>query len=131
MELEIIVPDEVIIDIQISSMSAADKSGRFGLLPNHQKFITLLVPCVISFREESGRERYAAVDGGLLLMEKNLVSIATREAVIADRLDDVADRVELMLSARRAEERSARGEFAGLRAELLRELSIADKHKLR
>ncbi len=92
-------------------------------MPDHQKFLTLLVPCVLSFRQEDGRERYAAADGGVLLFESDRVSIVTREAVVADRLDEVADRAESMLEARRRHEEKASTEFAGLRARLLRELS--------
>jgi F-type H+-transporting ATPase subunit epsilon len=121
-DLEILVPDEVIVRTRISALSAADASGRFGLLPHHQRFLTLLVPCVLSFREEDGRERYAAADGGVLLLEKNRVSIVTREAVVADRLDDVAAAAESMLGARRMREKAAHTEFAALRAMLLREM---------
>ena len=122
MELEILVPDEVIVRTRTTALSAADASGRFGLLPGHQKFLTLLVPCVLKFREEDGRERYAAADGGVLLLEKNRVSIVTREAVVADRLGDVAAAAESMLAARRAYEKAAHTEFAALRAMLLREM---------
>ena len=127
MEMEIMVPDGLIVQTRISALSAADASGRFGLLPRHQKFLTLLLPCVLSFREADGRERYAAADGGVLLLAKDRVSIVTREAVVADRLDDVADAAESMLEARRRHEETARAEFAGLRARLLRELSSVER----
>lgn len=122
MELEILVPDEVIVRTRISALSAADASGRFGLLSHHQRFLTLLAPCVLSFREEDGSQRYAAADGGVLLLEKNRVSIVTREAVVAEALDDVAAAAESMLEARRLHEKAAHTEFAALRAMLLREL---------
>ena len=127
MELEIMVPDGVVVQTRISALSAANASGRFGLLPRRQKFLTLLVPCVLSFREADGRERYAAADGGALLMTKGRVSIVTREAVVADRLDEVADAAESMLEARRKHEETARAEFAGLRARLLREPGSAER----
>ncbi len=129
MELEILVPDEVIVRTRISALSAADASGRFGLLPHHQRFLTLLVPCVLSFCEEDGSQRYAAADGGVLLLEKNRVSIVTREAVVADRLDDVAAAAESMLEARRAYEKAAHTEFAALRAMLLREMGGVERRE--
>jgi hypothetical protein len=51
----------------------------------------------------------------------------TREAVAADRLEGVADAAEAMLEARRKHEETARAEFAGLRARLLRELGRAEE----
>ena len=56
------------------------RAGQFGIRPGHEAFLTLLVPCVLSFREENGRERYAAADGGVLVVEKDHVSVVTREA---------------------------------------------------
>jgi F-type H+-transporting ATPase subunit epsilon len=126
LELEILIPDGVAVRTRVTSLTAADGTGRFGLLPHHQTFLTLLSPCVLSFREERGDERYAAADGGVLLLEADRVSIVTREAVVADDLDEVADAVESMLEARRQDELAARNEFAGLRARLLRELSNID-----
>jgi F-type H+-transporting ATPase subunit epsilon len=126
-ELEILVPDGLVLRTGITSLSAADASGWFGLLPHHQKFVTLLIPCVLTFRDEDGRERYAAADGGVLLLEGDHISITTREAVVADRLEDVADAAHAMLETRRERESAARAEFAGLRASLLLELTRAEK----
>jgi len=129
LDLEILVPDGVVVRVPVVSVQAADESGRFGLLPNHEAFFTLLVPCVLLYREESGRERYAAVDGGVLLLEGNRVSVAAHEAVVADRLEDVADAAATMLRTRKAEERTARAEFAELQFSLFRELGKVEKRR--
>ena len=129
MELEILVPDEVIVRTRIIALSAADASGRFGLLPHHQRFHTLLAPCVLRFCEEDEQERYAAADGGVLLLEKNRISIVTREAIVANRLDDVAAAAESMLEARRTHEHAAHTEFAALRAMLLREMGGVERRE--
>jgi F-type H+-transporting ATPase subunit epsilon len=135
MNLEILVPDGVVLDIPIRGLRAADTSGMFGLWPNHEDFATLLVPCVVSYRDEDNHEHYAAVDGGVLVMRSQTefgnekrVSISTREAVLADRIEAVADAAAAMLAARREEESTARAEFAELQAALLRELPKAERH---
>jgi F-type H+-transporting ATPase subunit epsilon len=120
--LEIRVPDSLVLQTPVAGLQAADASGRFGLWPRHETFCTLLVPCVLTYRCVTGEERYAAVDGGVLLLEGDRVSIGTREAVLAERLEEVADAAAAMLAARRAEERSARAEFAEMQSALLREL---------
>ncbi|HZT80696.1 MAG TPA: hypothetical protein VFA26_10755 [Gemmataceae bacterium] len=127
LDLEILVPDSVVLRTRAVSVQAADASGRFGLLPNHEAFVTLLAPCVIVFREEGGRERYAAADGGVLLLEKDQVAVVTREAVVADRLEEVADAAAAMLTARKGQEQLARAEFAELQTALLRELRKVEK----
>lgn len=127
LDLEILVPDGVAVQARVVSLRAADASGQFGVRPDHEAFLTLLVPCVLSFREENGRERYAAADGGVLVVEKNHVSVVTREAVVADRLEEVADAAAGMLESRRRHERAARAEFAELQSSLLRELRKVEK----
>jgi F-type H+-transporting ATPase subunit epsilon len=127
MKLEILVPDGVVLDTPIRGLRAADASGLFGLWPNHEDFATLLVPCVLSYRDEEDREHYAAVDGGVLVLQRGQVSVGTREAVLADRIEEVADAAAAMLAARRQKERTAREEFAELQSSLLREMHKAEK----
>lgn len=127
MQLEILVPDGVVVQARVQSVQAADASGRFGLLPNHEAFLTLLSPCVLVYRDDNGQEHYAAADGGVLLLENNRVAVATREAVTADQLDEVADAVTAMLESRRAHEKTARAEFAELQSALLQELRKAER----
>jgi F-type H+-transporting ATPase subunit epsilon len=127
LELEILVPDGVLLRTRILAVQAADASGRFGLLPGHEAFLTLLAPCVLTVREEGGGERYVAADGGVLLLEGGRASVLTREAVVAGRLEEVADAAAAMLAARRRQEQAARAEFAELQLSLLRELGKVER----
>ena len=122
MDLEILVPDDVVLRARVKALRAADASGRFGLWSGHERFLTVMVPCVLSFRTEEDKELFAAVDGGVLILEGGKISVATRDAVTSDRLDDVADVAAAMLEARRTKEKAARAAFAELEASLLREL---------
>jgi F-type H+-transporting ATPase subunit epsilon len=126
LELELMVPDGVVLKTRIQGLQAADASGRFGLLPGHETFVTVLEPGLVLFQDEQERERYAAVDGGVLVLKDSLVSIACREAVVADRLEDVAGRAAAMIAERRLNEQTARADFAELQATLLRELRKAE-----
>ncbi len=128
-ELEILVPDGAAVRTQVTSLRAADASGRFGLWPNHEPFLTLLAPCILEFQDAAGRARYAAADGGVLLMEHNRASVVTREAVLAERIEDVADAAAAMLEARRSQEKGSRAEFAELQASMMRELRRVEKQK--
>jgi F-type H+-transporting ATPase subunit epsilon len=122
LELELLVPDGVVVRARITGLQATDASGRFGLLPGHEAFLTLLAPCVLFYRDEEGREHYAAADGGVVLLEGDRVAVVTREAVVADRIEEVADAAAAMLEGRRLRERTARAEFAELQTSLLHEL---------
>lgn len=122
LELEILVPDGVVLRERVGAVQAGDASGRFGLLPGHEAFVTLLAPCVLTYRDEQSKERFAAVDGGVLLLQGDHVAVVTREAVTAERLEDVAEAASAMLEGRRRRERLARTEFAELQTTLLRQL---------
>lgn len=127
LELEIMVPDGVALQARAQSLRAADASGQFGIHPGHEPFLTLLSPCVLTYREETGVERYAAADGGVLLLENNRVSVVTREAVVAERLEEVAAAAAAMLATRREMEKTARAEFIELQTTLLKELRKVEK----
>ncbi len=125
--LQIIAPDQTIVDCSVSALQASDASGRFGIWPGHEDFLTVLVPCVLRYRAEDGRDSFAAVDGGVLLLEDGRISVVTRDAVVAGRLDDVADEAAAMLGARKEKEEAARAGFAELKTSLLRELRAAEQ----
>ena len=125
LELEILSPDRVVVESRVIALQAADASGRFGIRTGHEDFLTVLVPCVVRFQPESGGERFAAVDGGVLLLERGRIAIATRDAVVADRIEQVADAAAAMLESRREQERAARSGFTELESTLLRELRKA------
>lgn len=125
LELEVLAPDHVVIKDRVVSLQAGDASGRFGLRTGHEDFLTVLMPCVVRYQPEAGGERFAAVDGGVLVLERGRIAIVTRDAVVADRIEEVADAAAAMLEARRAKERAARSGFAELETTLLRELRKA------
>lgn len=129
LELEILAPDGVVAQRRVSSLEAADATGRFGIWPNHEPLVTVLAPCVLLFRSAAGQEEYAAVDGGVLLVEMAKASIVSREALVSKRLDDVAEKAAALLAARRTQDRSATSAFAQLEAALARQVGRLENKK--
>lgn len=125
LRLEIIAPDAVVLETAVSGVQAADATGRFGVRPGHEPFVTVLVPSLLVYTDAHGAERYAAIDGGVMVVEKGTVSVTTREAVLSDRLDDLAARAADILDARRRREHHARTEFEELQFALVKQLARA------
>jgi F-type H+-transporting ATPase subunit epsilon len=121
--LHVLVPDGIELEVSVIAVQAADASGSFGLLPGHEAFVTVLAPGVLSYRTPEGRDRFVAVDGGMLLVEDEHVWVTTHDAVAADQLEDLTDTTAAMLTRRSAEERVARAAFSELETSLRRELS--------
>jgi F-type H+-transporting ATPase subunit epsilon len=129
LQLEILVPDSVLLDTPITALQAVDASGGFGLLPSHQDFYTVLVPCVLTYRRQDGGTAFAAVDGGVLLLDNGRISVVTQDAVLAERLDEVADAAAAMLSARQGQERVAREAFTAMMTSLIRSIPELDRRR--
>ena len=89
--------------------------------------MTVLVPRCSCYTDEAGTERYAAVDGGALVLEGDRVSVVTREAVLSDRLEDLSERAAAILDVRRRQEGQARAEFDELQTALVKQLARVGK----
>jgi F-type H+-transporting ATPase subunit epsilon len=120
--LEIRVPEEIVLQRDVVSIQAGDATGRFGIHSGHEPFMTVLTPGIVAFRDTNGREGYAAADGGVLLVEANRAFIVSREVVLADSLDHLADAAAEILGSRQEEEHLAHLAAEQIAAMLLREL---------
>jgi F-type H+-transporting ATPase subunit epsilon len=127
--LQILVSDAVVLDTRVIGVQAADETGRFGLRPGHEPFVTVLSPSLVVYTGEDGQERYAAVDGGILILEDNRVSVVTREAALSNDLDDLSRRAATILDTHQIEERRARTEFHELQTALVKQLAQVGKRR--
>ena len=57
MHVKIYAPFKIYYDGEASSVSAANATGPFDILPKHHNFMTLLSPCDIIVRSSHGDER--------------------------------------------------------------------------
>lgn len=107
MRLLIVTPLEIVATVdEVVTVRAEDLSGSFGIEPRHAPLVTVLAISVVSWRPRQGQELHCAVRGGVLSIEDDTVSIATREAVIDRDLERLEH--EVLASFRRAAEESAR-----------------------
>jgi F-type H+-transporting ATPase subunit epsilon len=107
MRLVVVTPLEIVTTVEdVAHVRAEDSSGSFGIKPGHAPLVTALTISVVGWRSGRGDEIFCAVRGGVLSVEGDTVSIATREAVI-DRDLERLER-EVLARFRRAAEESAR-----------------------
>lgn len=110
MKLRIVTPLAVAVEAEITSLTAEDASGRFGILPRHADFLTVLAVSVASWTSTDGTRHYAALREGVLTVTGgDRIDISTREAVASD---DLAHLSETVLAQFRAEDDAARTEQA-------------------
>lgn len=124
MKLTVTTPLAVVIDIDgVVHVRAEDETGAFGILSCHADFLTALKVSVVSWRGEDGRERHAAVRGGMLeVRDGDTIAIATREAVPGDDLDQLEREVLSAFRRGVAEEQAARTDAERLYLAAIRQI---------
>jgi|SRR5579862_1727271 len=124
MRLRITTPSGPAIDaIDVVHVRAEDATGAFGIQSGHTELVTKLAVSVLSWRHKSGSEHHAAVRGGVLRVRNGQeIDVATREAVVSDRLDELSHAVLDRLHESADVEAKARTAAAQLHASFVRYL---------
>lgn len=120
MRLRLLLPAGVLADAPVRKVTAPGLHGSFSLLPKHVDFLTALVPGLLAFEPTAEQERFAAVDGGLLVKYGRDVMVATPRAVLGPDLGQVRQTLETEFRAVDERERVARGVVARLEADFIR-----------
>ena len=117
MHLKVLLPTNVVVDAPVRKVSAEGQHGHFTLLPRHADVVTVLVPGLLAWLDDE--ERFAAVDGGLLIKRGADVTIATERAVVGSGLGELRRTVEQDFRATDDRERVARGAMARLEVDFI------------
>jgi F-type H+-transporting ATPase subunit epsilon len=96
MRLRVTAPTRLVLDREVTYVQAEDPSGRFGILPGHEPYLTTLVPSILVYRYRDGggeREAYLAVRQGVLRVTTEEIQVAVREAHASDNLASLQEEV--------------------------------------
>ena len=122
LKLEIVTPDGKAYSEDVEMVTLTGVQGEMGILPQHIRLMTKLVPGEVVVRR-AGRDQFLAVGGGLVEVTGTRVSILTDMAVAADKIDEAkAEEARLRAEARLREKLSAE-EVATINASLARSLA--------
>lgn len=124
LHLVLATPQQVLADAaDVAALRAEDASGGFGILPGHADFVTALDASVVRWHGADGHARYAAVQGGVLVVEGGReVRIACREGVLGDDLATLQAQVQAAREAQTDADRRERVEQARLHTQVVRQL---------
>jgi len=108
---------------QVASFTGEDKSGSFGLLARHERFMTALTFGLARLLMADGSHEYLGFPGGLLYFIDNELRISTRRYL----RDTDVDRIAQALTRELLEEEQAleqtRRKLHRLEAEMLRRVA--------
>ena len=124
MRLRIATPVGLVVDASdVRHVLAEDATGTFGIQVGHTEFVTTLTVSVVSWRDAAGGEHHAAVRGGVLrVRDGRFVEIATREAIVGERLEDLGHAVLGRMREAAEAEAKSRTRAAQLHASVVRHL---------
>jgi F-type H+-transporting ATPase subunit epsilon len=110
MRLVVTTPRALVLDAEdVAQVRAEDDSGGFGLLPGHADFLTVLPISVLTWLDREGAEHNVALRRGVLRISNGgTVSVAAREAVASDSLEELETAVLDRFRAAEKEEAAAR-----------------------
>ncbi|MGM0556735.1 MAG: F0F1 ATP synthase subunit epsilon [Myxococcota bacterium] len=121
MNLRVLLPQKVFVDVEVDKVIAESPNGSFCLLERHVDFTSALAPGLLSYvRTEDGDEVFVAVDEGVLVKAGRQVRVSVRRATQSDDLQKLEDTVDQVFRQHTDRERRARSALARLEANFVR-----------
>ncbi|MBD5191561.1 MAG: ATP synthase F1 subunit epsilon [Barnesiella sp.] len=77
MTLKIISAQEVVFQGEVTSVTLPGEMGSFTVLKNHASLVSILTAGEITYISTDGGEHKAAITGGIVDVDNNIVSVCT------------------------------------------------------
>ena len=122
LKLEIVTPQATVFSEDVEMVTLPGVEGEMGILPQHVRLMTQLVPGEMIVRK-SGQDRFLAVGEGLIEVTGDRVSIVTDMAVAAENIDEAKAEEARQRAAARLREKLSTEEVASVNASLFRSLA--------
>jgi len=118
-KLEIATPEAMVYSDDVEMVTIPGVEGQMGLLPDHTRLMTYLVPGEMIVRKD-GRDQFMAVGEGLVEVTNSRVLIATNMAIAAEKIDEAIVEEARQRAAARLNEKLSSEEVASVNASLTR-----------
>ena len=130
-KLEIVTPEATVYSEDVDMVTLPGVEGQMGVLPQHVRLMTQLVPGELIVRKD-GHDDFMAVGEGLVEVNNERVSIVTNLAIAVDRIDEAAAEEARQRAATRLREKISSEEVASVSASLARslaQLNVKRRHR--
>jgi F-type H+-transporting ATPase subunit epsilon len=119
--LRLRTPAGLLLDSPVTSVTAEDRTGWFGIRPGRTDLVAVLPPGLLVFVDDEG-EGFVALSGGLLDLRSGECRVLTGDATLSRDLDAIADAVRAQRRSRTERADAHRGVMRDLAREALRRL---------
>ena len=131
LKLEIVTPEATVYSDDVEMVTLPAVQGQMGVLPEHVRLMTQLVPGELIVRK-GGRDDFMAVGEGLVEVANERLSILTNMAVPVESIDEAAVEEARQRAAARLREKLSSEEIASVNAALARslaQLNVKRRHR--
>ena len=122
LKLEIVTPEAKVYSEEVEMVTLPAVEGQMGVLPQHIRLMTQLVPGEMIVRKE-GQDHFLAVGQGLVEVMGERVAIVTDMAVAVENIDEAKAEEARQRAAARLREKISSEEVASVNASLARSLA--------
>jgi F-type H+-transporting ATPase subunit epsilon len=106
----------------VESFVGEDRSGSFGILPGHARFMTSLVFGLARFRAAGGGWQYLALPGALLYFRNDELTLSTRHYVMDADYSRISTMLGRQLASEESEIRSVKTSLRRMEEEALKRM---------
>src|SRR6516162_9034722 len=121
-KLEIVTPQATVYSEDVDMVTLPAVEGQMGVLPQHIRLMTQLVPGEMIVRKD-GQDRFLAEGQGLVEVTGESVAIVTDMAVAVENIDETKAEEARQRAAARLREKISSEEVASVNAALARSLA--------
>lgn len=94
--VDVVAADRRVWEGEALSVILRTVEGDIGILPNHEPFLAVLVPCAAEVLTADGKREVVALDGGFLTVADNRVSVLSQYGRLAHEISITEAERELM-----------------------------------
>ena len=122
LNLQIVTPEGTVYSEDVEMVGLRSTEGQIGILPNHIRLMTQMVPGEMIVRKD-GQTKVLAVGEGLVEVSHDRVAILTDMAVAAETIDEAKAEEARRRAEARLHEKISAAELASVNAALARSLA--------
>lgn len=122
LNLQIVTPEGTVYSENVEMVGLRSTEGQIGILPNHIRLMTQMVPGEMMVRKDS-QTKFLAVGEGLVEVTHDRVAILTDMAVAAETIDEAKAEEARQRAEARLHEKISAAELASVNAALARSLA--------
>lgn len=106
----------------VESFVGEDRSGSFGIMAGHIRFMTSLVFGLASFRTSGAQWKYLAMPGAMLYFRDNVLTVSTRHYIVDEDYSNISAAIEEQLLAEERQLRSMKESLRRMEEEALKRM---------